>query len=345
MKIKSIKLSNILSFKYADNLDDATGIEFNDNLNIIIGENGAGKSTILEAINFVFRKVIFKKVNYIESYLTDNVNRKLTVQIDSNQNYDEYRLEPNWNTVDKPQHIIIEIKFDDIDKRNIEIIQAHDHEITEFNKIYSSVTFNKTITLPIDNLLKIKITLNNDVNKTYSVTYTPDNCTIQEYLEKYEFILKMIELYNRNNGNRTIVQLNDPFALLSAFRNYGIFNRTISLQQDTPQNQIYNTRQQDYLKSINAIESQEPVIFNLVRLRIASEHFNLTDTMPINDNSIEKANKLDFINSINRRLAVINLKCELRLVDKRTWAYEFVFTDIKYDQELGNINNLSAGQK
>jgi hypothetical protein len=37
------------------------------------------------------------------------------------------------------------------------------------------------------------------------------------------------------------------------------------------------------------------MIFNLVRLRIAGEHFSLTGTMPTDDLCVEKANQLDFI--------------------------------------------------
>ena len=52
MKIKTLQISNILSFKYHENIENAEKITFEDDLNIIIGENGSGKSTALEVINF-----------------------------------------------------------------------------------------------------------------------------------------------------------------------------------------------------------------------------------------------------------------------------------------------------
>jgi len=343
MKIKSIKLSNILSFKFSENLDYATGIEFKNDLNIIIGENGSGKSTILEAINFIFHKVIFKKLHYNDSR-NDPRYRKDVANIDNDKNYSEYRLEPNWDTEDMPQHIVIVIEFDDIDKDNVTAIKTNADKILAKSILYSHNRLNLNIDFPYDNLLKIEVSLDK-FNNTYLVSYTPDNGGLQGYLENYELISKMIELHNSSCEEIDISPLNAPFTILSAFRNYGSFNSDVSLRDDTPQNQIYNTFQQNYSKSINSVETQEPIIFNIVRLRIAGEHFRLTDTMATDDACIVKANELDFIKKINQRLAIINLKCVLHLTDKRLWLYAFKFIDIKHNRELGDINSLSAGQK
>jgi len=53
MKIEYLQISNILSFPHVEDISAAQQIIFDDGLNIIIGENGAGKSTALEVLNFL----------------------------------------------------------------------------------------------------------------------------------------------------------------------------------------------------------------------------------------------------------------------------------------------------
>ena len=44
MRIEYLQISNILSFKYVSDITQAEKVVFDDGLNIIIGENGSGKS-------------------------------------------------------------------------------------------------------------------------------------------------------------------------------------------------------------------------------------------------------------------------------------------------------------
>jgi AAA15 family ATPase/GTPase len=63
MKISRLQISNILSFKYFDDIKLAPQIDFDTDLNIFIGQNGAGKSTALEALNLVFKKIFLTQIN------------------------------------------------------------------------------------------------------------------------------------------------------------------------------------------------------------------------------------------------------------------------------------------
>lgn len=54
---------------------------------------------------------------------------------------------------------------------------------------------------------------------------------------------------------------------------------------------------------------------------------------------------MPLITNINERLKLLNLKLSIKPTNIRTWSYEFRFRDIKNDRELGEINDLSAGQK
>ena len=112
MKIKSLQISNVLSFKYHDNIANAEKITFEDDLNIIIGENGSGKSTALEVINFLFKRVLFKQYNVNQ----DLYSRKSTLTFGdrqqillpaNNNSHGGFRLDPNWDTEDKHQHQLL----------------------------------------------------------------------------------------------------------------------------------------------------------------------------------------------------------------------------------------------
>src|SRR6267378_1558441 len=102
MKIKELQISNILSFKYYENIADATKIIFDENLNLIIGENGAGKSTALEVINFIFKRVLFTQFNVNQDFYSrkDTITlpeRKQIIAPANINNYNGFRLDPNWN--------------------------------------------------------------------------------------------------------------------------------------------------------------------------------------------------------------------------------------------------------
>ena len=143
MKIKSLQISNILSFKHHDDIANAEKVTFEDGLNIIIGENGSGKSTALEVINFLFKRVLYKQYNVNQ----DLYSRKSQVPIDerknilqpaSNSSYGGFRLEPNWDTENKTQTIRIEIKLDEIDATNIQNLKLNLEKINGFITPYTT---------------------------------------------------------------------------------------------------------------------------------------------------------------------------------------------------------------
>lgn len=87
MRVNYLQLSNILSFKYEENINNAFKIEFDPDLNIIIGENGSGKSTVLEAINFVFTRILFRHCEVDEyKFLLSAANRKDALEVDDPPN-------------------------------------------------------------------------------------------------------------------------------------------------------------------------------------------------------------------------------------------------------------------
>jgi recombinational DNA repair ATPase RecF len=126
MKISSLKISNVLSYGPLDNLDTAPDtIQFKDNINILIGANGSGKSNLLEVVN----KIFFHHFNNIY-----DVNDNLL----SNSSSGEKAIRPNdrrsniTNTVrkhfdhrSKPSVVRIVITPDKGDLRNLTFLKDY----------------------------------------------------------------------------------------------------------------------------------------------------------------------------------------------------------------------------
>lgn len=86
-------------------------------------------------------------------------------------------------------------------------------------------------------------------------------------------------------------------------------------------------------------------MFNIVKLKLGEKHLRLIQEGKNIDDATVAINSLPLITNINERLKLLNLKLSIKPTNIRTWSYEFRFRDIKNDRELGEINDLSAGQK
>ena len=347
MKIKELQISNILSFEYFENILDATKIAFNGDLNIFIGENGAGKSTALEIINFIFKKVLFTQFNvnqglYNQKSTINENDRKQILLPETNKTYVGLRLEPNWNTEEMPQKIRLVLQLDEIDMANINNLVSNKDKIYKLASLYTSETITPDITQ--QNEYIIEITLNNS-NKTFTTTISPDKDPGYLYLVNYNFYKEVINFYNYENPQDIIPPLYESFTLISSYRNYHSFNPSVSLQNASATQQIQGIRTQEYSKSLNSSEQAEPSIFNLVRLRVAGKHYELYGEESKGVDCEDAANNQVFITKINNRLKLINLEIKINFTDKQRWGYSFQFYDVKRRKPLTDINSLSAGQK
>lgn len=348
MKIKELQISNVLSFKYFENIKDATKITFDGDLNIFIGENGAGKSTALEVINFIFKRVLFTQFNVNRDFysrkstITDPEKKQILAPANNN-NYHGFRLEPNWNTEDSTQKIRLVIQLDGIDKANINNLISNKEKI---NVLTSSYTNHSAPFVPAtQDEYTIEITLNK-ANRTFSSNISPSNSEPGYlYLVNYNFYKELINFYNYENPQQTIPPLYESFTLIGGYRNYHSFNPSVSVSGATAEQQIQDIRNQEYGKSLNSNEQAEPPIFNLVRLRIAGKHYELYGVDSKGDDCVQQANNQSFLAKINSRLKLVNLEVKIQFTNKQSWAYSFQFFDLKRNKPVTDINSLSAGQK
>jgi predicted ATP-dependent endonuclease of OLD family len=348
MKIKQLLISNILSFKYVANIDEATKIIFDKSLNIFIGENGAGKSTALEVINFIFRKILFKHFNVNQDLLLqkDRItisDKKNILSYAGNDSYSEFRLEPNWDRENESQKIKLVIELDEIDNTNIKNLITNQSKLNSFASLYANHSASPETTTQKEYVIEITL---NKVNKNFSAKISPNSSDPGYlYLTNYNFYKELINLYNYENPNDLLAPLYESFALIGSYRNYHDFTPSISLQQESPASQRQQIKNQENVKSLNANEQSEPSIFKLVRLRVAEAHYELGEMALTPEQREDQANNLPFIISINKRLKLVNLECKIRVSERRTRQYAFEFLDIKRKKVLSHISALSAGQK
>ncbi len=348
MKLISLQMSNVLSFRYFANVGDSPKISFDDDLNIIIGENGSGKSTALEVINFIFRRVLYKQYNLNQDVYsqrnTVNADQRRQVLMPTNNNsFNGFRLDPNWNSESSPQTIRVAVRLDEIDKKNLLYLQTKRDDINKWAERYT--TRSPSATSGSGDIYTLDIVLNKN-DKTFSVQ--PQDCVADfgyEYLTDYNFFKETISLYNLENSDSPIESLYESFTLISSYRNYHSFNVSVSLRDSLPATQMQQLRSADFNRSLNANDSNEPSIFALVRLRVAEKHFELIPQKMSDEECEMAANQLPFILEINKRLRIVNLKCRIRLLDLRTWQYSFEFLDLRRNKTISDINSLSAGQK
>lgn len=347
MKIKNIKISNVLSFEYFENIDKATEIILNGNLNILIGENGAGKSTTLEVMNFVFKRVLFTQFNvnqdlYLQKNTLSGSDKKNILAPANNNSYTGFRLEPNWNTENETQKIKLEIELDQIDIANIDHLIANKEKLDPFY-LYTNHSIN--LVVPTKTSYSIEITLNG-VDKNFSIESFPDSSDSgYQYLVNYNFYKELINLHNLEKPQDPITPLHESFTLIGGYRNYNAFNSDVSLQTSSAAHQIQQIKISEFSKSLNSNEQSEPAIFNLVRLRVAKKHYEIYGEDSTGCDCEAKANSQDFLSQINKRLRLVNLEVKIEFTDKQKWAYSFKFHDLKRNKPLANINSLSAGQK
>lgn len=347
MKIKSLQISNILVFEHVSDILTAEKISFDPNFNILIGQNGAGKSTVLEVINFIFRRVLFVPYNrnrdlYSQRSTIESSQKKtILAKPDGFQYYREFRLERNYDFEGETQRIRIVIELDDIDKSNIELIRRNKEKLSEVVGFYSAEQMFADGAFQNEYQIDIEL---NDTEKIYSVTVNQDPG--YTYLTAYNLYKEAIEIHNEENPADLIDNLTESFALIGSYRNYNTYTPHASLGGgNTAEKQIAQIRTTEYTKSANATEAGEPSIFSLVRLRMAGECFCLITTNKSTQECEVFANALPFIKAINDKISIVKLKVEIQLTDVSSWNFAFKFIDTKRNKVISNINSLSAGQK
>ena len=285
MKIQSLKISNVFSYDYRENIDEAEMMILNQWINILIWPNGSGKSSIIEILNQIFKKIFFMHPNINKNHIW-KAEQKQTI---TTQVYPNLSLTQNWSHKDKNMQIKIWIGFSLEDKENVRLIYENKDTINNWFSQY--VSFNNHWS-PIDhtiswwwgintiddlgildeiNALSIEILLTIDpLGKLISINYNglPDNIKepILWYLYRFTIIKEVLNLWE------VWLHFNDTFWFISCYRHYGDIQKQFSTQWHE-RSKVNEEKNKMIGEQTRLFTNQwEPIVFNIVKRKLAYEY-------------------------------------------------------------------------
>jgi len=362
MKIQSIKISNVLSFKYYDDFSKCPEIKFasgKNDFHILIGPNGSGKSNFLEIINQIFKNILFRRCQFNKNlFLNKNSStferekRNILQPLDQNISH----LNKNWGCEDKSQKILLSILLNDNDYKNLDFVVDNAQAIDGYFKTYSNFGVPSFADLIGNDPSKFKKSLRNqsiDISlsrntegEKFAVAIEGADDTknfIKQYFEYFEFLQSIIDIHNSENRKSTWNPLKDTFVLIGCYRNYNEVKQEHAVQDDE-NGALSNIRNKHYQNTTLHSRNDEPVVFELVKHKLAYKGYKLFHQEEKNKAEIVKVlYKADLYKNINDLLKKF-LGISLNIEIKNSASWTFSFSVMKNGQKI-NFRNLSAGEK
>ena len=195
MQLSTIKISNILSFPYVENLTTIEWVKFHNQengvINIMIWPNGSGKSNLLDIINAVWKYGI--TINY-------ELEQKENKPYIRNCNRTEHNLTKHRGQENLKSHIYLSLLLSQDDYNNLffviknreminKIILQHSENTIQF----SSITKEEVLTQQ-----KIPLYFSLDEDNHLVIEHNPNPIIqfIYQYLQNFELIQICIDIYN-----------------------------------------------------------------------------------------------------------------------------------------------------
>lgn len=356
MKIKSLKISNVLSFEYKDNIENCDEISFDNNLSILIGPNGSGKSNFLEIISEIFKKAMFRHCPFtIEEIIRykNNPSKDNDRLINQNVQPEEYSFSKNINSIDKPLEIKFEIELTDNDITNLTFLQTNANDIEGILRDYfhagaNFVNFQNDLQ-SIDRNISFIFTHIQD-KKFLNVTNVVDDRSrfIFHYLLWFEYIQNCIIISNRINGTNWSL-LKNVFSLLGSNRDYENFEPIVSVE-DKDGGKWRSFRTKILQRTVRGITNEEPIPISEVKYHLARSYNEIgievsENIRSANGKTVKEILRDDTVfGKLNEVLFEhMKIKLDIERVNYDTLDYGFKFID-----ETGNEKPFylfSSGEK
>lgn len=340
MKIKKIHINNVLSY-------DNETIELNNDLNIIIGANGSGKSNLMNIIIYLIKRYCFRNYEISNMYNSETIEIKRYSISQKNPLYDsseDYFLQKHKNKKTEESLIDLNILFEDNDIANLHEIKNKEELICHFlEKSVDSISFMEDKFHVDKNEVKKIFNVEDDdlcVGKELElkVRETEEGWKIENDNEKYFIYMKyfslILEILNLINIEHSI---KSPFVFFEAYRNNSIETTKVGITEFD--NQSYS----NLTSWKNLLSLNYSIGTNSTYIMLATKKYG-----KLMRNAIEKENglkefysSLDYIrlkNFFKNFEYDINLKC----LSPENNIYQFYL--IKEELEI-EIDAISSGER
>lgn len=218
MQLSTIKVSNILSFPYIENLTTIEWVKFHNHeqgvMNIIIGPNGSGKSNLLDIIYAVRNYGI--TIDY-------TIARDDTKPLIINTNQTKHKLSKHRWQEHLSSHIYLSILLSQDDYNNIFFVLKNRDFINTIIKNHSNIDIvfpqiNKEDILSFSNKIPLYLSINKDNTIELEPNNNPIISFIHLYFQNFKLIQLCIEFYNRfeKKDGPDRYPLSNTFALITS---------------------------------------------------------------------------------------------------------------------------------
>ena len=284
MQLSTVKVSNILSFPYVENLTTVEGVKFHNHengiSNILIGPNGSGKSNLLDIISAIW------KYGITIDYEVDQTTKKIVKKDTQSHNLTKFRGQENLSS-----HIYMSIYLTIGDITNMLFILHHREIINQIIKQYGS---NVDITIPdvdselIQTLHKVPFYCTLWENNSITLENNTDTIIgfVHLYFQNFELLQHSITIYN-TQYNHAWIPLRNTFAFITYDYNY----------KDTSNNKPLRLLLKKY-NDLTPIEEQSKSLLQHFFLESINEilfrYTNLTITIEDNIITFHGENNYDY---------------------------------------------------
>ncbi|HVD99897.1 MAG TPA: AAA family ATPase [Cytophagaceae bacterium] len=358
MKLKSIKVSNILSYDLLNDFDKAPNtIEFKDDLNILIGSNGSGKSNLLEIINGLFQIQFFRNY-YIDDErlgrIISNVQPSIMVKTnkpilqDNEQRLTSHIVKNIDHLFDSSRsHLQVEIFADDNDIKNLLYLFQRKDELKRFYQKYCiEQSMVETLDLVEEedikkmSVFKFKFNVNEDV-VGFGLESALNNIErlFYNYLVYFNQ-LKLLSYVINTHENILWEDIKQPFGLLSSMRQYGGFLTSYSV--GTRLNRKIKEANSGHVNSAKDYVSAN-FIFETTGTKIA-QHFRALVQEGGEKHAFDTINRSDYLLTQISNILNKNIGLLLRIEDYDK-ENDTISLNIYRDDKKIDFLQLSTGEK